>query len=298
MRVGFVGIGNMGRPMAANLAQGGHELIVADLSREAVESFTGEFDNARPANGLAALAQDSDAVITIVPNGKDVRKIALGADGGDNLADGMAEGSLLIDMSSSAPTGTVELGAEMAERGIAMVDAPVSGGVPRAIDGTLAIMVGGDAADIERCRPLLEVMGGQIFETGKLGSGHALKCLNNVMSGTHLILAAEALLIGKKFGIGSETMVDVLNFSSGKNSATEGKMNRYILNRAFNSGFSMALMMKDIDTALDLAKEMEVGWLIGGLVRNIYRAARNQLPDDADNAEVVKWLEANAGIEL
>ena len=107
MRVGFVGIGNMGRPMAANLAQGGHELIVADLSREAVESFTGEFDNARPANGLAALAQDSDAVITIVPNGKDVRKIALGADGGDNLADGMAEGSLLIDMSSSAPTGTV-----------------------------------------------------------------------------------------------------------------------------------------------------------------------------------------------
>ena len=175
MRIGFIGLGNMGLPMAANLAKAGQELIVFDLNREVVDAFVEEH-GARPANGLASVAENADIVITIVPTGKDVERIALGEDG---LIHGMAEGKLLLDMSSSDPTGTVALAETLAGRGIAMVDAPVSGGVTRATDGSLAIMVGGSAEDVERCHPLLDVMGGKIFECGPVGSGHAMKALNN-----------------------------------------------------------------------------------------------------------------------
>ncbi|MED6309174.1 MAG: NAD(P)-binding domain-containing protein, partial [Pseudomonadota bacterium] len=133
MRVGYVGIGNMGGPMAANLARAGNEVIIGDLNKAAVDAFTGEHETARPANGLAAVGQDAEAVFTCLPNGKIVAEAVLGEGG---IAEGMAEGSVLVDMSSSAPMGTVALGEALAERGIRMVDAPVSGGVPRAIEGS------------------------------------------------------------------------------------------------------------------------------------------------------------------
>jgi 3-hydroxyisobutyrate dehydrogenase len=295
MRFGYVGIGNMGGPMAANLARSGNEVIIGDLNKAAVDAFTAEHETARPANGLAAVGQDADAVFTCLPNGKIVREAILG-DGG--VAEGMAEGSVLVDMSSSAPGGTIELGKELAERGIRMVDAPVSGGVPRAIEGTIAIMVGGEKEDIEKVRPALETMGGQIFETGGLGSAHAMKSINNVLSATNLVVAIEALTVGKKFGLDPDNMVDILNFSSGKNSATEGKLKQYILSRNFASGFAMDLMLKDVRTALDLADDMKVPWMIGSAVHEMIRAARNNLTDNADYAEIGRWIEQNADIEL
>lgn len=295
MRFGYVGIGNMGGPMAANLARGGNEVIIGDLNKAAVDAFTTEHETARPANGMAAVGQDADAVFTCLPNGKIVRDAILG-DGG--VAEGMAEGSVLVDMSSSAPMGTIALGEELAERGIRMVDAPVSGGVPRAIEGTIAIMVGGEKEDIEKVRPALETMGGQIFETGGLGSAHAMKSINNVLSATNLLVGIEALVVGKKFGLDPQNMVDILNFSSGKNSATEGKLKEYVLSREFNSGFSIDLMIKDVATALDLAHEMQVPWTIGSTVHEMYQSARNHLIDNADNSEIARWIEANGGLEL
>ena len=294
-RYGYVGIGNMGGPMAANLARTGSEVIIGDLNTAAVEAFTTEHETARPANGLAAVGQDVDAVFTCLPNGKIVREAVLG-DGG--VAEGMAEGSILVDMSSSSPMGTIELGKELADRGIRMVDAPVSGGVPRAIEGTIAIMVGGAKEDIEKVRPALDAMGGQIFETGDLGSAHAMKAINNVLSATNFVVGVEALVIGKKFGLDPENMVDILNFSSGKNSATEGKLKQYVLSRGFDSGFSMDLMIKDVATALDLAHEMGVPWMVGGTIYEMYQAARNHMIDNADNSDIARWIEANGGIEL
>lgn len=294
-RYGYVGIGNMGGPMAANLARAGNDVIIGDLNQTAVDAFTNEHETARPANGLAAVGQDADAVFTCLPTGKIVREAVLGEGG---VAEGMAEGSILVDMSSSAPRGTMELGKELAERGIRMVDAPVSGGVPRAIEGTIAIMVGGEKEDIEKVRPALETMGGQIFETGALGTAHAMKALNNVLSATNLVVAIEALTIGKKFGLDPDNMVDILNYSSGKNSATEGKLKQYILSRNFASGFGMDLMLKDVRTALDLADEMKVPWMVGNTVHEMIRAARNNLTDNADYAEIGRWIEQNADIEL
>ena len=294
-RYGYVGIGNMGGPMAANLARTGSEVIIGDLNTAAVEAFTTEHETARPANGLAAVGQDAEAVFTCLPNGKIVREAVLGEGG---VAEGMAEGSVLVDMSSSSPMGTIELGKELADRGIRMVDAPVSGGVPRAIEGTIAIMVGGAKEDIQKVRPALDAMGGQIFETGDLGSAHAMKAINNVLSATNFVVGVEALVIGKKFGLDPENMVDILNFSSGKNSATEGKLKQYVLSRGFDSGFSMDLMIKDVATALDLAHEMGVPWMIGGTVYEMYQAARNHMIDNADNSDIARWIEANGGIEL
>jgi 3-hydroxyisobutyrate dehydrogenase len=295
MRVGYVGIGNMGGPMAANLARAGNEVVIGDLNQPAVDAFTTEHETARPANGLAAVGQEAEAVFTCLPNGKIVAEAVLGEGG---IAEGMAEGSILVDMSSSAPMGTIDLGKTLSERGIRMVDAPVSGGVPRAIEGTIAIMVGGAKEDIEKVRPALETMGGQIFETGGLGSAHAMKSINNVLSATNLLVGIEALVVGKKFGLDPQNMVDILNFSSGKNSATESKLKEYVLSREFNSGFSMDLMIKDVATALDLAHEMGVPWQIGSTIHEMYQAARNHMIDNADNSDIARWIEANGGIEL
>ena len=295
MRVGYVGIGNMGGPMAANLARAGNEVVIGDLNQPAVDAFTTEHETARPANGLAAVGQEAEAVFTCLPNGKIVAEAVLGEGG---IAEGMAEGSVLVDMSSSAPMGTIDLGKTLLERGIRMVDAPVSGGVPRAVEGTIAIMVGGAKEDIEKVRPALETMGGQIFETGGLGSAHAMKSINNVLSATNLLVGIEALVVGKKFGLDPQNMVDILNFSSGKNSATESKLKEYVLSREFNSGFSMDLMIKDVATALDLAHEMGVPWQIGSTIHEMYQAARNHMIDNADNSDIARWIEANGGIEL
>ena len=294
-RYGYVGIGNMGRPMAANLARAGHEIIIGDLDKVALETFAQEHKNARPANGLKAIAQDSDAVFTCLPNGNIVREVVLGEGG---LIDGMGTGDLIVDMSSSSPIGTMELGKELARRGIRMIDAPVSGGIPRAIDGSIAIMVGGQKEDINKIRPALEVMGGKIFETGGLGSAHAMKAINNVLSATNLLVSIEALVIGKKFGLNPAEMVDILNFSSGKNSATETKIKEYVLNRKFNSGFSLDLMIKDLETALELANEMNIPWFTGNTTHGMYQAARNQLIENSDNSDVARWIETNAGVRL
>lgn len=297
MRVGFVGLGNMGLPMAANLARAGQELIVYDLNRKVVDDFVAEFD-ARPANGLESVARNADIVITIVPTGRDVRRIVMGQDGEAGLADFMEKGQLLVDMSSSDPTGTVELARELAGRGIPMVDAPVSGGVRRAVDGSLAIMVGGAQEDVGRCRSLLDIMGGQIFDCGPVGSGHALKALNNMLSAIGLAAAGEALVIGKQFGLDPAAMIDTINLSSGKNNATEVKFHQFVLNDAYNAGFTNGLMLKDLTTAQDLARATGVPAPFTALIRETYAATLAQYGPASDHTEVVRWQQEAAKIKL
>lgn len=297
MRVGFIGLGNMGLPMAANLARAGQDLIVYDLNRKVVDDFVAEF-GASPANGLESVAQNADIVITIVPTGKDVRRIVMGQDSESGLADHMEKGKLFIDMSSADPTGTVEMAKELAERGIPMVDAPVSGGVRRAVDGSLAIMVGGAKEDVDRCRNLLDIMGGQIFDCGPVGSGHALKALNNMLSAIGLAAAGEALVIGKQFGLDPAAMIDTINLSSGKNNATEVKFHSFVLNDAFNAGFSNGLMLKDLTTAQDLARATGVPAPFTALVRETYAATLAQYGPASDHTEVVRWQQEAAKVKL
>lgn len=298
MKIGYIGLGNMGRPIAANLARAGHEMIVYDLNRDAVDGFVEEFD-ARPANGLESLAQNSDVVITIVPTGRDVRQIMCGAkDGDDCLISGLDDSKLFIDMSSSEPTGTLELGEILKEKGIAFLDAPVSGGVTRAADGTIAIMVGGEQETIERARPLFEAVGENIFECGPLGAGHAMKALNNMLSALSVLATTEALLIGKRFGLEPGTMIDTLNKSSGRSNGSEVKFHQFILNQSWGSGFSSGLMLKDLTIAQDLARSTGLNAPCTAMVRDAFAETVNHYGPNSDHTELARLLQDVRKTEL
>ena len=289
----------MGRPMAARLFAKGFPLRVFDERREAVEAFV-SMHGGKPTSSPARLAEGRDVVITMLPDGNAVRQVTIGDGEGkvDCLLDTMPPGSVLIDMGSSAPLQTKALGVTLAQHGVHMLDAPVSGGVGRASAGTLAVMVGGDPAVIERCRPILAALGEHVFEVGRLGSGHALKALNNLVSAAGFLAAAEALLVGRKFGIEPRVMIDVLNASTGRNNSTEQKFKQFILSRAFNSSFSLELMVKDLSTALDLARSTSTPAPLSALCRELWAAAAAHLESGADHTAMVRWLEQLAGVTL
>jgi len=297
-QIGFVGLGNMGGPMAALLIKAGFDLTVFDVNAMVLEQFVRR-QGGRPAKSVADLGSGVQAVITMLPDGNVVREVVTGG-GNENagLLASMPEGSILVDMSSSSPTGTQDLGRILAKRGIRMLDAPVSGGVTRAVDGTLAIMVGGDPEGIRLCRPMFEAMGKQIFETGILGAGHAMKVLNNAVSAAGLIAAAEALLIGSRFGLNPELMIDILNASTGRNNSTENKFKQFIVSRRFDSGFSLDLMVKDLTTAVDLAHAAKVPAIFSGACRELWAAAQGGLEKGVDHTAVVRWFEEMADLEL
>ena len=295
-RIGFVGLGNMGWPMA-HLLDPHYTLTVLDARAEVAEAFAAEH-RATATTSLEALAEASDAVITMLPNGDIVREVALGgADGGDLVA-GMAAGSLLIDMSSSAPLGTRQLAEDLRPHGIALVDAPVSGGVTGARDGSLAIMVGGEPDDIARCHPVLEHLGRTISEMGDSGAGHAMKALNNYCSAAGLSAACEALIVGDRMGLDPAQMVDVLNASSGRNAATEGKVAQEILNRNFSLGFTVGLMAKDVGIAAGMAEGLGLEAPLLARTRDLWRDAEELLGGAADSTAVVKLWEEWNGREL
>jgi 3-hydroxyisobutyrate dehydrogenase len=285
--------------MAARLVDAGFAVTVFDVDAEVQKSFVSVVGGS-PAPSLSKLASASDAVITMLPDGRVVRRVVLGdeSDAHDRLLESMPKGAVVIDMSSSSPTGTQTLALMLAEHGISMLDAPVSGGVPRAITGTLAIMVGGDKAVIGRCRPLFEAMGERIFETGISGSGHAMKALNNLVSAAGLIAAAEALLVGQRFGLAPSVMLDVLNASTGRNNSTENKFKQFVLSRTFDSGFTLDLMVKDLTTAVELARDTGTPALFSATCRELWAAARTILPKESDHTMVVRWFEQMTGTDL
>jgi 3-hydroxyisobutyrate dehydrogenase len=197
----------------------------------------------------------------------------------------------VIDMSSSDPSVTREIGPRLKQAGVDFIDAPVSGGVRRAIDGSLAIMAGGDGAVIARVKPLLSTMGKSIIETGMLGSGHAMKALNNYVSAAGLLAACEALKVGVDFGIEPDTIIAVLNASTGKNNSTENKMMQFIVSNLYNSGFSLGLMRKDINIATDLARKMGSKTLLGEVLLKSWRDAEEKLGGTADHTEIFHMLD-------
>jgi 3-hydroxyisobutyrate dehydrogenase len=272
LRIGFVGLGMMGRPMAANLEKAGFAVQSYDLSG------TGNCRSCEDA------ARGAEILVTMVPTGKDVRNAVFAA------LPALPAGATVVDMSSSEPVGTRRLGAELAACGIALVDAPVSGGVKKAVEGTLSIMAGGEPAHIERVRPVLEKMGARIFLTGPLGSGHAMKALNNYVSAAGLAATAEALLIGEKFGLDPATVTDILNASTGRNNTTEVKVKQFMLSGAFNSGFSAALMAKDVATAAGLADAIGARADFAHVTSRLWKKAAAGLGAGGDHTAMYRYL--------
>lgn len=209
----------------------------------------------------------------------------------DGLLAEMPVAATLIDMTSSIPTRTRTLSGRAAERGVMLLDAPVSGGVPGAEAGTLTVMAGGPAETVERARPLLEVLGSRVLHVGPVGGGHALKALNNLMSAAHLLASSEALVVGREFGLDPAVMLEGVNGSSGRSGSTENKWPNYILTGAYDAGFSAGLMVKDVRIALELARAVGVPTPLAEAATGVWADAVEHLGADADHTEIVRWLE-------
>jgi 3-hydroxyisobutyrate dehydrogenase len=280
-RVGFVGVGAMGEPMSARIAAGGFATVLHDADPDRAARVAGA--GPRRAGTLDEVAA-ADAVVLMLPDSDAVEAVLLE----DGLLARMAPGTVLIDMSSSDARRTVALGPVLARRGIAFADAPVSGGVARARTGELTVIVGAEEALLARIEPLLQTMAADVFRVGALGSGHAAKALNNLLSATGLLISVEAVEAGRRFGIDPTTLLALINVSTGMNHATRTKVERYVLSEQFDSGFRAGLMLKDLRLADAICDETGLGTGLAHAVVEQWAAAAAQLPPAADQTEIAK----------
>jgi len=269
--VGFIGLGVMGKLMAANVAARGFALQSYDIRG------SGNRKSAQDA------ARGADVLVTMLPDGDDVRDAVLEA------LPALRRGAIVVDMSSSEPAGTRALGKALWAKGIRMMDAPVSGARFKAKDGTLAIMVGGERASFRKVLPVLKTMGTKIFYCGPLGAGHAVKALNNYLGAAGTLAGFEALLVAQRFGLDPKPMIEAINASTGRNSTTERKIPQDVLTGAFASGFKLALMTKDVGIAAGLARGLGLRTPFLRETLKHWRAAEKLLPRDADHTEIYKY---------
>lgn len=284
--VGFVGVGNMGDPMVRNLAKAHIPVLAYDINPAVVEAVTKDTNLVTAASSLAEVGAKCGIVITMLPTGQHVREAVLGEGG---IASEMKEDSIILDMSSSEPTGTVELARELEAKGLHLIDAPVSGGVHGAVAGTLALMTGGEDAVVARVEKVLSAMG-NVFRTGPVGSGHAAKALNNFLSASSLAATSEALLVALKFGLDGAKMADIWNASTGRSNTTENKLHQHILNEKFGAGFTLKLLDKDVKIARQLAESLDVRADYLDRVSALLSDAVEELGDEADHTALYKHV--------
>lgn len=296
--VGIVGLGRMGAPMARRLGDAGFEVRAFDVDPE-VAARVSEHAGVTVVPAARDVIRPGGVMILMLPSSHAVRAVigSLLADPTDPLHP-LADDGVLVDMGSSDPGETRRIGAQLDERRIAFVDAPVSGGVSAAERGTLAVIAGGDAAHLERCRPVLDPLAGKVVHVGALGAGHALKALNNLLSATGLLAAAEALAVGTRFGLDPAIMLDAINASTGRNNSTERKFPQFILSRTFDAGFTLDLMVKDLATATRLAGDTGTPSPLSALVSELFATALDELPPGADHTRIVEWVEERTGCRL
>jgi 3-hydroxyisobutyrate dehydrogenase len=289
LAIGFIGIGNMGWPMAANLVKAGYPVTVYDTDPARVGRFVAEH-GAHGATDLESLGRIADVVITMLPNGRLVRAVVTGG-----LLAGLRRGAVVVDMSSSDPSGTRALGEELGAAGVTLVDAPVSGLVDRARTGSLTIMIGADdEAAVRTVQPVLECLGERLFRTGGLGCGHAMKALNNVVAATAFTVTAEALIIGCRFGLDPKIMTDILNVSTGRSFHSDVSFPGHVLTRRFATGFTLGLLAKDVGIAADLGASLDAATPVVQLVRQLWAEGCADIGADEDNSAIVRrWERLN-----
>jgi 3-hydroxyisobutyrate dehydrogenase len=293
--VAFLGLGAIGRPMAAHLAAAaGVTLSVWNRSPDRAASFAAE-QGVRHATTPADAARGADVVITCFPVSADVESVLEGEQG---LLATMPRGSALVDCTSGDPAGSRRIAARLAEHGIGFLDAPVSGGVKGAVEGALTIMVGGDPALLARVRPVLEHCGKKIVHCGPVGAGDALKAVNNALLAIHIWSLGEGLVALAKAGVKPDVALDVINASSGRSNSSMNLFPERVLGRAFPRTFRLALLDKDIGIAAEVAREQKVPAPLIQLTADLFRVAHNALGEEADHVETVKLIEQWAGQEI
>jgi 3-hydroxyisobutyrate dehydrogenase len=280
--------------MAALLHKAGYPLQIVDASSERAQAFAKEIGGTVAASSRA-LAAASDIIITILPTSVIVQAVLEGPNG---VLAGLRKDAVVVEMSSGVPTITRSLSEQVVAVGAHMVDAPVSGGVPRAKTGELAIMFGGSEAILERVRPVLSCMGTSITRTGDVGSAHAMKALNNLVSAGGFLIGVEALMIGKRFGLDPSAMVDVLNSSTGMNNSTQKKFKQFVLSGQYNAGFGLDLMVKDLSIALEIGRDTNTPTPFSALCREMWASCAAMLGPGQDHTAIAKLTETLAGDTL
>ncbi len=290
--IGFIGLGIMGRPMVRNLVKAGYSLVVHNRSRGPVDELVKEGNGAvEAADNPAAVAARTKIVITMLPDSPDVRNVVFGDNG---LQEAMGDGQLLIDMSTIAPAAAIEVTEALAKRGAHTLDAPVSGGDKGAIAGTLSIMIGGDAADVERAMPLFEAMGKTIVHVGAAGAGQVVKACNQIVVALNYAAVSEALVLGAKAGVDPAKIVQVLSGGLAASRVLEMR-GPTMLKHDFAPGFRVDLHRKDLGIALATGREQAVPLPVTALVSQIYDAVAAAGHGDLDHSALLTVVEGLAG---
>ncbi len=292
MRVGFIGLGIMGKPMAKNLLKAGYDLVVADLNQEAVAELAAA--GAQTAANGAGVAEACQVVITMVPNSPHVRAAVLGENG---VAQGAKPGTVLIDMSSIDPTESKAIGAELAKKGIEMLDAPVSGGEPKAIDGTISVMVGGKRELFDRYYDLLMAMAGSVVYVGELGSGNVAKLANQIVVAVNIAAVAEALTFAKKAGTDPELVYQAIRGGLAGSTVMDAKAPMMLAGN-FKPGFRVELHIKDLTNALNAAHAISAPVPLSGQLMEIMQSVKADGCDKEDHSSIVRFYEKLSNVTV
>jgi 3-hydroxyisobutyrate dehydrogenase len=282
----------MGFPMAARLHDAGFMITVRDVDPAA----TGRWEALHPARSPV---EHVDAAVLMLPSSAAVEAVLdVPTSPSGLLWDALPRGAVIVDMGSSEPSSTVRMAALAARRGMGFVDAPVTGGVAGARSGKLTVMVGGEDEHVDRVWPLLTVLGANLHRTGRVGTGHAMKALNNMVSAAGMLITAEALTAGVRAGLDPAVMVSVLNGGSGRSYASELKVPQFVLTGSFDSGFLLTLMVKDTHTAVGLAADSGSPADFMRLCADIWARAGTELPEISDHTELIEWVAHQGGVSL
>ena len=293
MRVGIIGLGNMGGRMAKRLLEQGVEVGIFDVNKEIMRTYASF--GAEEAESPADLASKFQYVITVLPNVYIVKEILVGEDG---LMKGFSSNSLLIEMTTSIPSETKEINKMMKNAGFRMIDAPVSGGVKKAEEGTLSIMVGGDPSNFAEVEPLLGKIGQNVIHVGDIGAGHTVKALNNMISAATLAVTGEAIALGVKLGLDPTKMLSVINTSTGKSFSSDFKFPNQVLTRNFEVGFTLDLMVKDLKIAMSMAEDEKVPMFISSASYQLWKQAWSEGRGNEDHTTIVKHIEEMFDVEI
>lgn len=292
MKVGFIGLGIMGKPMSRNVMRGGHELVVYNRSRASVDELTAE--GAKPASSPAEVARECSVIITMLPNSPQVREVCLGENG---IAEGAKEGTIVIDMSSIDPVETKAIGAELAKKGIELMDAPVSGGEPKAIDGTISVMVGGKKESFDKYYDLLMTMAASAVYVGGLGSGNVAKLANQVIVALNIAAVSEALTLAVKNGADPELVYQAIRGGLAGSTVLDAKA-PMMMNHDFKPGFRIELHIKDLNNALNAAHATSTSLPLTSQVMEIMQALKADGCEKDDHSAIVKYYEKISDVSV
>lgn len=292
MNIGFIGLGIMGKPMSKNLLKANYSLIVSDLNQTSVNELVAL--GAMGATSIKALAAQCDVIITMLPNSPQVKQVVLGEEG---VIAGAKPGSVLIDMSSIAPLASQEIAAELAKKNISMLDAPVSGGEPKAIDGSLSVMVGGDIALFEKYYDLLSAMASSVVHTGDVGAGNITKLSNQIIVALNIAAMSEAFILATKAGVDPQVVYNAIRDGLAGSTVLDAKA-PMVLARNFKPGFRLNLHIKDLQNALDTSHSIGAHLPLTSMVMEIMQALRTHDMGELDHSAIARFYEAQTGTEI